>query len=182
MSVKLKLFLILLLGIFITSAGALITQQPAELNTEFSKNQPPVLSSPVSVNSTVSEPERIGYKSIPLEDSKSALQGADPAALAIELVEDTQGLEPDLTQQQVEITYPSQNQILVTITQTIVTNKPNKKLNLQQVVSGNAAKSPRKKPSVAKLQKYKVELTTIGSTVLVNSPPIWQVVWAGYEE
>jgi hypothetical protein len=174
MSVKLKLFLILLLSILITgTAGVLVSQQPSRLPDQISKSpqQTLALSSPVSVSSTLSEPERVGYKTIPLENLKLALQGTDPAALATELVEDTQGIESDLSKQQVEITYPSQNQILVTITQTIVPSNSNRRGNLQQVVSGNTSKSQRKKPLAPKHQKYQVELTSIGSTVLVSSPP-----------
>ncbi|AFZ03523.1 hypothetical protein [Calothrix sp. PCC 6303] len=178
MSVNLKLFLILILSLFVTAAaGALIRQQPTELTSEVSKNQqePLVLSSSVSVNNTVSEPERIGYKTIPLENLKSALQGTEPDALAMQLVEDIQGFETDLRKQKVEITYPHPNQIIVTITQPIVSKGLSKRGNLQQVVSGSTSKSTR-------YQKYQVELTSIGSTVLVNSPPMWQIVWAGSEE
>jgi hypothetical protein len=185
MSVKLKLLLILLLSILITgAAGLLLSQQPDKSPTQISKNpqQPLALSSPVSASSNTLEPERIGYKTIPLENLQLALQGTDPAALATELVEDTQRIEPNLSHQQVEVTYPSQNQILVTITQTTVPTQPNQKGNLKQVASENTPKSSKKKPLVAKRQKYQVELTSLGSTVLVNSPPMWQIVWAGYQE
>jgi hypothetical protein len=185
MSVKLKLFLILILSLFVTAtSAALISQQSPKLANDFSKNQqqPLVLSSPVSVNNTVSEPERIGYKTIPLENLKSALQGTDPEALAMQVVEDIQGFEPDWRKQQVEITYPSPNQILIKITQSTIPKNFSKKGNLQQVVSGNTAKSQGNKSLAAKYQKYQVELTSIGSTVLVSSPPMWQIVWAGSEE
>jgi hypothetical protein len=178
MSVKSKLFLILILSLFVTAtAGALISRQSSQLPADVSKiqQQPLVLSSPVSANTTVSEPERIGYTTIPLENLRSALQGTDPSALATQVVEDIQGTEVDFGKQQVEITYPSQNQILVTITQPIVSKSGSKRGNLQQVVSGNTSKS-------TKYQKYQVELTSIGSTVLVTSPPMWQIVWAGSEE
>jgi hypothetical protein len=55
----------------------------------------------------------------------------------------------------VEVVYPQPNQALVKITQV-----------------------KQDDDSVDTIE-YRVEMTTFGRSLLANSPPIWQIVWAG---
>ncbi|WP_017319194.1 hypothetical protein [Mastigocladopsis repens] len=154
MSAKLKLFLIVVFSIFATAAtGVYITQrQPSTEVSDMSNGQPPQFSEVSKAEEIVVSPERARYKPIPLESINSPLQGSDPADLAVNAFD-----EVDSTQEtrKVEVFYPQSNQALVTITQIEPANNS------------------------LKVIKYQVELTTFGRSLLVSSPRVWQIVWAG---
>lgn len=107
-----------------------------------------------SSRNSLENPERLNYKSIPIERIDSVLQGTDPTALAVDIL-DT--IESKPGQRKIEVAYPQANQALVTITQTQQINKTRKAI------------------------KYRMEMTSFGRTLLVNSPPMWKIVWAGYQ-
>ncbi|MBW4634868.1 MAG: hypothetical protein KME30_24055 [Iphinoe sp. HA4291-MV1] len=153
MSAKLKLFLIVVLSIFATAAtGVYITQrQPSEVVSDMSNRQPPQFSD-VNIAEEVVNPERANYNSVPLESISSPLQGSDPADLALNAFNDTDSTKET---RKVEVFYPYPNQALVTITQI----------------------EPAK--NSLKAIKHRVELTTFGRSLLVSSPRVWQIVWAG---
>ncbi|WP_445223207.1 hypothetical protein [Calothrix sp. NIES-2100] len=97
-------------------------------------------------------PERTHYKTIPLASINSTLQGSDPATLALNLFEDNVS---EVGTRKVEVAYPQRNQALVMIT---------------QVQQGDNSTSE---------VKYRVEMSTFGRSLLVSSPPVWEIVWAG---
>lgn len=154
MSVKWKLFLILILGILASvGAGVYITQHPSstpvfEANSEL---PPETLATPISQD-ILDYPERSNYQAIPLSSINSNLQGSDPATLAMNAFYD---LTPNHGSRKVEVVYPQRNQALVTITQ----------IN-------------RDGESVGAI-KYRAQMTTFGRSLLVSSPPVWQIIWAG---
>ncbi|WP_313933885.1 MULTISPECIES: hypothetical protein [Nostocales] len=154
LSGKWKFLRILLLSIFITAATSVyITQHqpPATvINTENpEKEQFSVIQH--SENHLV-YPERVNYKSIPLTSLNSALQGSDPKTLALNAIEDV-GEEKGI--RKVEVIYPQPNQALVTITHI-----------------------PQNSAAVTAI-KYRVEMNTFGRSLLVSSPPVWEIIWAG---
>ncbi|WP_017654247.1 hypothetical protein [Fortiea contorta] len=154
MTVKWKLFLILILSIFTTaSAGVYITQnQPAVTIFETSNDQPQRTEATQISQDIIADSGRYNYKSIPLASISSTLQGSDPATLALNAVDDIASLGGT---RKVEVVYPQRNQALVTITQ----------------IHGS--------DSLVGAIKYRVEMTTFGRSLLVSSPPVWQIVWAG---
>ncbi len=157
MSAKLKIFVILILSIFATVAAGTIfaNRQPS---TAISSN-PTAQAQPVSVAISTSnlevDPERARYKTIPLENIKSALQGSDPKTLAVDAFDPIggEGYKP-----KVEVIYPQPNQALVIITQA------------SQVKNLNRA------------VRYRVELSSFGRTLFVSEPRMWQIVWVGRQE
>ncbi len=153
-SKKLKLFLIVIFSIFATTAtGVYISQrQPSTDVSGMINAQPQLTAAATQAHEILENPERFNYKSIPLESINSALQGSDPADLALNAFED---IELTGVPRKVEVAYPQPNQAMVTITQT-----------------------KRAKDSVSAI-KYRVELTTFGRSLLVSSPRVWQIVWAG---
>jgi len=98
------------------------------------------------------DPERIDYKTIPLESFNSALQGSSPTSLALSVIEE---VEPEAGTRKVEVTYPQHNQALVTIT---------------HIPSNRNSAHP---------VKYRMEMSTFGRSLLISSPPVWQIIWAG---
>ncbi|MBW4564286.1 MAG: hypothetical protein KME32_24725 [Mojavia pulchra JT2-VF2] len=154
MSVKWKLFLILILSIF-TTAGAGVymaqhqTSAPIVENTNGQSQQ--IAATQMSQN-IETYPERSYYKTIPLEDINSTLQGSDPATLALNAFDEQASVEGT---RKVEVVYPQRNQALVTITQI------------------------KRTDDLVGAVKYRVEMTTFGRSLLVSSPPVWQIVWAG---
>lgn len=157
MSAKLKILVILVLSIFATAAaGVYITnrQQSAPISTN-GNGQQQHFSAAVSVQELVANPQRANYKTIPLDRIKSALQGTDPAALALDAF-DT--IESEQRTRKVEVFYPQPNQALVTITQFKVIKDTTDPV------------------------KYRVELATLGRSLLVSSPSLWQIVWVGSQE
>jgi len=142
MLVRLKSFLILVVSIFALVAAVIyVTKAQPYTQQQFSVVQPS--------QETLDDPERSHYVTIPLETINSALQGSDPATLALNAFDET---ELSDQMRKVEVVYPQHNQALVTITQT--------KNDLGAI-------------------KYRVEMTTFGRSLLVSSPPVWQIVWAG---
>ncbi|MCC5640485.1 hypothetical protein LC593_32590 [Nostoc sp. CHAB 5844] len=154
LSGKWKFLRILLLSMFATAATSVyITQHqpPATvLNTETPEK--PQFSVMHNSENIVVYPERADYKSIPLESLNSSVQGSDPTTLALNAVEDS---ELEQGTRKVEVIYPQHNQALVTITHI-----------------------PRNSDSF-KVIKYRVEMNTFGRSLLISSPPVWEIIWAG---
>ncbi|HLO85845.1 MAG TPA: hypothetical protein VK203_12675, partial [Nostocaceae cyanobacterium] len=158
MSPKLKLFLILLFSIFASAAtGIYLTQhQSHPLITSPGKGEQQPLSVAQNSSELLTDPERSRYKTIPLESINSILQGSDPATLALSALDDM----PEMSGlRKVEVSYPQRNLALVTITQIQQDDK--------RTVRG---------------VKYRVEMSSFGRSLLVSSPPVWQIVWAGYQQ
>lgn len=145
---------ILILSILATAgAGVYLNQrQPSVAIVETNTPEPQHLEVSQQSQEIVTDPERSLYKTIPLENLNSALQGSDPATLAMNAIDDTTSL---VGSRKVEVVYPQRNQALVTITQI-----------------------PRTEKKVSAM-KYRVEMITFGRSLLVSSPPVWQIVWAG---
>ncbi|MEA5603612.1 hypothetical protein [Nostoc sp. UHCC 0252] len=153
MSVKLKFFLIVILGIFATAgAGVYVTQQQQSAPiVETSYGQTQQVGAIHQSQEVVAYPERFDYKTIPLENINSSLQGSDPATLALNAFDN---IAPVGGTRKVEVAYPQRNQALVTIT---------------QIKRGNDSVGVQ----------YRVEMTTFGRSLFISSPPVWQIVWAG---
>ncbi|MBE9209152.1 hypothetical protein IQ244_21965 [Nostoc sp. LEGE 06077] len=154
LSGKWKFLRILLLSIIATAATSVyITQhQPATTVINTAKQERPQFSVMHNSENLVVDPERVNYKSIPLESLNSARQGSDPTTLALNAIEDV-GIETGT--RKVEVIYPQHNQALVTITQI-----------------------PQHSNSVNAI-KYRVEMNTFGRSLFVSSPPVWEIIWAG---
>ncbi|MBD2447204.1 hypothetical protein H6G76_08500 [Nostoc sp. FACHB-152] len=154
LSIKWKFFIILVLSIFATAGTSLyITyhQTPANLVSTADEEKPQFSVMHNSENSEV-YPERVDYQTIPLDSLNSVLQGSNPTNLALSVIED---VEPEKGTHKIEVVYPQHNQALVTITHI-----------------------PAKRKS-AKFIKYRVEMNTFGRSLLISSPPVWQIIWAG---
>ncbi|BAZ53279.1 hypothetical protein NIES4103_59530 [Nostoc sp. NIES-4103] len=154
MPVKWKFFLILILSIMTTAgAGVYIAQQQQSVSVaEISESQQQQFSTVQQSQEIIEYRERSHYQTIPLESITSGLQGSDPATLALNALEEQVS---SAGKRKVEVDYPQRNQAFVTVTQI----QPN----------GNS-------PQVT---KYRVEMTTFGRSLLVSSPPVWEIVWAG---
>ncbi|ODH02171.1 hypothetical protein A4S05_25435 [Nostoc sp. KVJ20] len=154
MSAKLKFFLIVILGIFATAgAGVYITQRQASVPiVETSNEQAQQVGAIHQSQEVVAYLDRSDYKTIPLEKINSSLQGSDPATLALNAFEDIASVGGT---RKVEVAYPQRNQALVTIT---------------EIKQGDDS---------VDTVKYRVEMTTFGRSLLISSPPVWQIVWAG---
>jgi len=154
LSGKWKFLRILLLSILATAATSVyITQhQPAAIIANTENVEEPQFSVMHNSENIVVYPERVDYKSIPLESLNSSLQGSDPATLALNAVGD---VELEKATRKVEVTYPQHNQALVTITDI-----------------------PDNSNSVTAI-KYRVEMNTFGRSLLISSPPVWEIIWAG---
>jgi hypothetical protein len=146
--------LILLINILATAcAGMDMTQEPE--SPTVGDNRPVIHQEVANVQNTediLLSPERYQYESIPLEDVNAILQGSDPVSLALNVLGDK---SLATGKQEVGVWYPQPRQALVKITQTKPDNHTIKTIN------------------------YRVEMTTFGRSLLNNSPPMWQVVWAG---
>ncbi len=156
MSAKLKIFVILILSLFATvAAGTIFTnRQPLTAISSYPTGQAPV-SVAISTSNLEVDPERARYKTIPLENIKSALQGSDPATLAVDAFDP---VSSERYKRKVEVVYPQPNQALVTITQA------------SQAKNLNRA------------ARYRVELSSFGRTLFVSEPRMWQIVWVGTQE
>ncbi|MBE9004132.1 hypothetical protein IQ259_03585 [Fortiea sp. LEGE XX443] len=154
LSGKWKFLRILILSVFATAVTSVyLTQHQSSMtNLHPGNEEKPQFSVMHNSENTEVYPERVDYKTIPLENLNSALQGSDPETLALNAVED---ISLEKGTRKVEVTYPQPNQALVTITHI-----------------------PQKRDSVNVI-KYRVEMNTFGRSLLVSSPPIWQIVWAG---
>ncbi|MBK1987130.1 hypothetical protein A0J48_006190 [Sphaerospermopsis aphanizomenoides BCCUSP55] len=154
MSAKLKFFLILILSVFATAAGVYVIQhQPTALMTRTANGLQQGLSVEQESSELLAVPERSHYKTIPLKSINSVLQGSDPATLALNILDNVTSVQG---KPQIEVVYPQPNQALVTIT---------------QVKQGQ-------NNSVGAI-KYRVEMNRFGRSLLVSSPPVWEVIWAG---
>jgi hypothetical protein len=154
MSIKLKFFLIVIISVFATAgAGVYFSQNQLTAENVETKNPSTRQIAITQISQEVETyPERANYKTIPLESINSTLQGSDPATLALNAFDETASGSGT---RKVEVVYPQRNQALVTITQ------------IQQ--SGNLDNTV----------KYRVAMTTFGRSLLVTSPPVWQIIWAG---
>jgi hypothetical protein len=153
MSAKLKLFLIFILSIFATvGAGFYIMQRQPSASIWGNDNGQQQFSAIPQAQHIEVYTERVTYKTIPLQYLNSSLQGSDPATLALNAFDD---VVSEKATRKVEVVYPLPNQAMVTITQM----KPG--------------------DSAVGTVKYRVEMTTFGRSLLVSSPPVWQIVWAG---
>jgi len=157
MSAKFKFFLVFTLSTFATAvfAGVYRIKQwhSNQLNTAGNQQHNQAKQFSNQKNIAVSYKGR--YRSIPLTRFRTILRGTDPAALAVNALDTTQS---DVGSRKVEVVYPQPNQAMVTITQTnLASSKPNP-------------------------VKYRVKLTSFGRSLFVNSPPLWQIVWAGSSE
>lgn len=154
MSAKFKLLFCLILTTLATVATAIYIWQREQSTSVATKhpnqNQFFTVSNP-RTNLTV-EAERKKYKIIPIDEIDAVRQGTDPKALALDVFDE---IEARKGQRQIEVDYPEPDLALVTITQTQKVDK------LQKAI------------------KYRVEMTSFGRTLLVNSPPMWQIIWAG---
>lgn len=151
MSAQWKWLFIVILSIFTTAATVvyLSEHQPSKEIGSVDNPQPQQLSASEPVEENQG---RAKYKPIPLDRLNSALSGSDPANLALNALEET---ESKGLARKVEVDYPQPNQAMVTITQ-----KMPKKNSLRAV-------------------KYRVEMTTFGRSLLVSSPRVWRIIWAG---
>jgi hypothetical protein len=154
MSVKWKLFLIVIISMFATAgAGVYFSQhQPSAHSLETHNGQAREIAATQISQDTENYPERTNYKTIPLASLNSTLQGSDPATLALNIFEEKVSA---VGTRKVEVAYPQRNQALVMIT---------------QVQKGAN--------SVSEV-KYRVEMSTFGRSLFVSSPPVWEIVWAG---
>ncbi|MBD2665097.1 hypothetical protein H6G73_11550 [Richelia sinica FACHB-800] len=154
MSPRLTLFFILTISFFVSAGvGVWIHQlQPMTLNTEVVNQQRQEFSVVAQSSEAIADPERHHYKTIPLDSNNFVLQGSDPTILALNAIDDL-GLVSG--KPEIEVVYPQPNQALVTVTQIPLTGNKGKKV------------------------KYRLEMTTFGRSLLVNSPPVWQIIWAG---
>ncbi|MBW4609495.1 MAG: hypothetical protein KME22_20390 [Hassallia sp. WJT32-NPBG1] len=149
----LKLFSIFILSIFATvGAGFYIMHRQPSASIWFDDNGQQQFSAIPQAQHIEVYPERESYKTIPLEKLNSALQGSDPATLALNAFND---VVSEKATRKVEVVYPQPNQAMVTIT---------------QMKQADNAVGP---------VKYRVEMTTFGRSLLISSPPVWQIVWAG---
>ncbi|MDB9321459.1 hypothetical protein PN483_12640 [Nodularia spumigena CS-591/04] len=151
---KWNFVLILLLSIFVSVAAGVYFSQGQQFTIMGENGQGEQLEvANVQHSQDIEDyPGRYQYQTISLENITSALQGSDPATLALNALDD-----PSLLKEKplVEVVYPQPNQALVKITQV------------------------KQDDDSVDTIKYRVEMTTFGRSLLANSPPIWQIVWAG---
>ena len=156
MSAKLKFFLILIFSVFATAGGVyMIQHQPRALMAGTANGQQQLLSIEQESSELLAYPDRSHYKTIPLHSINSVLQGSNPATLALNLLDEVTSVQG---KPQVEVAYPQPNKALVTIIQ------------LKQ----------GKNHSVGAI-KYRVEMSRFGRSLLVSSPPVWEIIWAGFQ-
>lgn len=149
----LKLFGIFILSIFAAAgAGFYIMQRQPSASIWGNDNGQQQYSAIPQAQHIEVYTERVNYKTIPLQNLNSALQGSDPATLALNAFDD---VVSEKATRKVEVVYPQPNQAMVTITQ------------MKQ--ADNAVGTV----------KYRVEMITFGRSLLVSSPPVWEIVWAG---
>jgi hypothetical protein len=154
LSIKWKFFLILILSMLATAATGIymIQHQPAATSLSIGNEEKTQFSVMRNSENVELFPERVDYKTIPLERFNSALQGSNPANLALSVIED---IQPEKGTRKIEVVYPQHNQALVTIT---------------HVPSNRNSPNPI---------KYRIEMSTFGRSLLISSPPVWQIIWAG---
>ncbi|AFY55346.1 hypothetical protein Riv7116_2849 [Rivularia sp. PCC 7116] len=157
MSAKLKFLMLFTLSIFATAVVVGIDRiQRWHSNRLYnSKKQQQIQAKQNPNQKLVAYHSRIEYKAIPLTRFRTVLRGTDPAALAINAFDATQSQQLN---RKVEVIYPQRDRAMVLITQTNLASSETKPI------------------------KYKVELTSLGRSLFVSSPPLWQIVWAGSSE
>ncbi|MEA5581296.1 hypothetical protein VB620_08085 [Nodularia harveyana UHCC-0300] len=145
--------MILLLSILVTTgAGVYISQEQSwKIMSENSFGQPGEVANIQHTQDMSAYPEREQYQTIVLENITSALQGSNPETLALNALADKFSAEG---KREIEVVYPEPNQALVKIT---------------QLPSDDGVE----------MINYRLEMTTFGRSLLVSSPPMWQIVWAG---
>jgi hypothetical protein len=154
MSVKLKFLVIVIVTVSATIAGMYTIQHQPNTSVNIVVNgQKQALSIENQSSESVVYPERSDYKTIPLDTVNSLLQGSDPETLALNILRDLKSLEGKPL---VEVTYPQPNQALVMIT-----------------------KLPQVKDNSVRGMKYRVEMSRFGRSLLVTSPPVWEIIWVG---
>ncbi|TAF06515.1 MAG: hypothetical protein EAZ77_12055 [Nostocales cyanobacterium] len=156
MSAKFKFFLIFILSIFATASSFyLIQRQPVALVTGTANGHEQQLSREQESSGLVTYPERSHYQTIPLKSINSILQGSDPTTLALNILDEVTSVERP---PQIELAYPQPHQALVTIIQ------------VNQVDKNSVSAT-----------KYRVEMSRFGRSLLVSSPPVWEIIWAGFQ-
>lgn len=149
----LKLFGIFILSIFVTvGAGFYIMHQKPSASIWGNDNGQQQFSAIPQAQHIEVYTERATYKTIPLQNLNSSLQGSDPATLALNAFDD---VVSEKATRKVEVVYPQPNQAMVTITQMKQADK------------------------AVGTVKYRVEMITFGRSLLISSPPVWEIVWAG---
>ncbi len=157
MSAKSNILILVIISIFAIVAGGLrfINPQPStQIDTSKSRQQPN-LPAAIPIGRVVAHTNEEKYTSIPLDRIKYSRQGTNPEVLAMNAFYNIK-LKSKI--HKIEVIYPRPNQALVTITQI-------------RPVGDNM-----------EVMKYRARLSTFGRSLLVSSPPLWQIVWAGYKK
>lgn len=156
MSVKLKFVLILILSVFAAAgAGVYMVQHPVAVPMADNLNfQLPELSAVQNTQEIVGNTTQNQYRSIPLEGVTSPLQGSDPQKLAVNFMDDFRPAKGD---RQITVNYGQPNQAFVTVIQT------------------------QSEGDSTTVMRYYLQMNSLGRSLLSNSPPIWQIVWVGYQ-
>jgi len=147
------------MSIFATVAAGLrfINHQPSSLIDTSKSAQQSSLSAAMPIRNVVARATKNKYINIPLENIQYSRQGSNPKVLAMNAFYNIK--LKDKTHK-IEVIYPQPNQALVTITQI----------------------RPVKNTDNVEVMKYQARLSTFGRSLLVSSPPLWQIVWAGYQK
>lgn len=158
MSAKSKILILVILSIFATAAAGLrfIHHQPSTpIDTSKSTQQP---NSPAAmpIRSVVARTSEERYTNIPLETITYSRQGTNPEVLAMNAF---YNIKLKNKTHKIEVIYPQPNQALVTITQV----------------------RPIEDTDTIEVMRYRARLSTFGRSLLVSSPPLWEIVWAGYQ-
>jgi hypothetical protein len=157
MPAKFKLILILTLSIF-ASVGFYLTQHNSPVLVIGNSLEQAQFSPLQQIPQLHNDSEVSHYKTIPLTNINSLLQGHDPTSLALNFLEDM-SIKVGKPQVEVELAYPAYNQASVTITAIPLT----------------------KSTSLSKI-RYRVKMNTFGRSILVSSPQVWQITWVGVAE
>ena len=146
-------------SIFATTAAGLrmmIYQASTPVNApktnQEQTNLPPAV---LPVRNLVANTLESEYNTIPLEDIKYSLQGTDPRSLTVNAF---YNIKSQAKTNHVEVVYPQPNQALVTISEV------------------------RPVGDSVEVVKYRARLSTFGRSLLVSSPPLWQIIWGGYKK
>ncbi|MDJ0674874.1 MAG: hypothetical protein QNJ36_05775 [Calothrix sp. MO_167.B42] len=159
MSAKSKILILVILSIFATVAAGLrfINHQPSTPIDTSKSAQQPNLPAAMPIRSVVARTKEEQYTNIPLENIKYSRQGTNPKVLAMNAF---YNIKLKNKTHQIEVIYPQPNRALVTITQI----------------------RPIGDTDTIEVMKYRARLSTFGRSLLVSSPPLWQIVWAGYQK
>lgn len=157
MSAKSKILVIVILSIFATVAAGLRlgNYQPSTPIATGKHRQQSNIPTAMPVQNLVAKTGQGEYITIPLDNIKYSLQGTDPAVLTMNAFYKVNFKDKT---PKVEVVYPQPNQALVTITQV------------------------RPVGDTIEVMKYRARLSAFGRSLLVSSPPLWEIVWAGYQK